>query len=342
MNMQEFYSWGLPVGSIARIQIKVHWILLGFWLFDLDDLLKIEHIARPTLLWCWLLSIALVFVSILLHELGHCFAARSVGGSAENILLWPLGGLAFCQAPNLPRSQFIVAAGGPAVTIVIFLLSSVTFWIVGFYVPPESQGIFYDHLYYLLVRYQMGLLIFNLIPLYPLDGGRMFHALAWGYFGRRSHAGAYGRASLITVYVSRACVLLGSLYAIYNFMKTGDLWMLFIFAWAWSGTEGLRRRVREGEEEDYTFGYDFSRGYTSLEGSQPKASSSGPTRSGGWTRWLQGAKQRRAAKGQPSAQEKKRVDELLEKISRDGMIALTDEERKFLKEVGTRWGREKG
>ena len=249
MNMQEFYSWGLPVGSIARIQIKVHWILLGFWLFDLDDLLKIEHIARPTLLWC---------------------------------------------------------------------------------------------LYYLLVRYQMGLLIFNLIPLYPLDGGRMFHALAWGYFGRRSHAGAYGRASLITVYVSRACVILGSLYAIYNFMKTGDLWMLFIFAWAWSGTEGLRRRVREGEEEDYTFGYDFSRGYTSLEGSQPKASSSGPTRSGGWTRWLQGAKQRRAAKGQPSAQEKKRVDELLEKISRDGMIALTDEERKFLKEVGTRWGREKG
>jgi len=342
MNVQDFYSWGLPVGSLARIRIKVHWILLGFWLYELNDLLKVEGIGRPMLLWYWALSIGLVFVGILLHELGHCFAARSVGGSAENILLWPLGGLAFCQAPNLPRSQFIVAAGGPAVTLVIFLLSSVTFLILRSYLPPESQGLFFDHVYYLLVRYQMALLIFNLIPLYPLDGGRMFHALTWGYFGRQSHAGAYGRASLITVYVSRACVILGSLYAIYDFTKTGRLWMLFLFLWAWSGTEGLRRRVREGEEEDYAFGYDFSRGYTSLEGSGPRVSGDSRTRAGGLTGWLQRAKQRRAEKRQPSPEEKKRVDELLEKISREGMMALNKEERQFLKEVGTRWGREQG
>src|SRR5205807_2412377 len=66
-------------------------------------------------------SMAVLFSVILLHEFGHCFAARSVGGNAEEILMTPLGGLAMAYAPRRPWGQFITVAGGPAVNVIICL-----------------------------------------------------------------------------------------------------------------------------------------------------------------------------------------------------------------------------
>ena len=66
--------------------------------------------------------LGLMFLSVLLHEFGHCFAARRVDGDADEILLWPLGGLARCDVPNTAWANFILAAGGPAVNLVLCLL----------------------------------------------------------------------------------------------------------------------------------------------------------------------------------------------------------------------------
>src|SRR5687768_14584198 len=67
----------------------------------------------------------LLFLSVLLHEFGHCFAARYMDGEADEILLWPLGGLAMCRSlPHTPLAHFVVAAGGPLVTLGLCLISA--------------------------------------------------------------------------------------------------------------------------------------------------------------------------------------------------------------------------
>ena len=67
----------------------------------------------------------ILFGIILLHEFGHCFAARSVGGEANDIMMWPLGGLAFADAPKRAWPQFWTAAGGPLVNVALCVISSI-------------------------------------------------------------------------------------------------------------------------------------------------------------------------------------------------------------------------
>lgn len=305
-------------------------MLLALWGYYLNELLKVEWLSGPQHLLFWLISIVFLSTIVLFHEFGHCFAARSVGGDADEVVLWPLGGLAFCRTPNVPRAHFIVAAGGPAVTLVLTLVSYLVFKWVPVDEMSGTAGAAVDQAHGLLVEFQFFLLIFNLIPLYPLDGGRMFHAFLWGYMARRSGPSGYGRATLITVYVSRGCAIVGGIVAVFRF----ELWLLFIFVWAWMNTEQLYYRVREGESSDSVFGYDFSRGYTSLGERET-------TRHPSWReRWAAARAERRrnaAERRQPSPKDKVRVDTLLDKINREGMTALNDEERKFLKRMSKRW-----
>ncbi len=74
MDSQGFYNWGLPVGSLFGIRIRLHWLLLGFWLYVLNGLLP--SMSGMDALFYWILEIGIIFGSILLHEFGHCFAAR--------------------------------------------------------------------------------------------------------------------------------------------------------------------------------------------------------------------------------------------------------------------------
>ena len=92
----------------------------------------------------------------------------------------------------------------------------------------------------------------------------MFHNAVWGYLSRRGQPGAYGRASLYTVYAARVTAVLGVIFALFIMDNGPHLWLAFIFAWAWTGAESLRRQIQAGGAEDHIFGYDFSRGYTSL------------------------------------------------------------------------------
>lgn len=218
-------------------------MLLVWWAIQFNNwVLPVTGDNRKLVLAAWALGTLLVFLSILLHELGHCFAARRVGGDAHEILLWPLGGLAFCHCPDYWKSHFVVAAGGPLVTLAIASVSYVAFGVIEPHtveMAPTTQYLV-QRTAGLLIFWNFVILIFNLIPLYPLDGGRIFHALAWGYFSRRGgHAsGGYGRANLVTLWVSRVTAGAGMIYGLYeaNFM------LVVIFLWALSGAESLKGR----------------------------------------------------------------------------------------------------
>jgi Zn-dependent protease len=151
-----------------------------------------------------IVSTLLLFLIILLHEFGHCFAARRVGGDAREILLWPLGGLAFVTAPQRPMPSFVTSAGGPLVNVVICVLTGGALLAMSggqFSLPlnpliPFGGDYFFNDrsfqliaestfAYYLWWIYitSWTLLFFNLLPIFPLDGGQMFQAILWTRLG---------------------------------------------------------------------------------------------------------------------------------------------------------------
>src|SRR5205807_4989903 len=87
----------------------------------------------------WLIAaglIALLFLSVLLHEFGHCFGARFVDGDAHEILLWPLGGLAYVEVPHTPRANFITTLAGPLVNLLLCVISGLVLWYAEGLRPP--------------------------------------------------------------------------------------------------------------------------------------------------------------------------------------------------------------
>jgi Zn-dependent protease len=180
-----FLAGSFRIGRLFDIEIRVHMLFVIWIAFEL--------------LWRgagtqYLAFIGLLFGIVLIHELGHCFGARSVGGDAHHILMWPLGGLAFAQAPMTPWAQFVTVACGPLVNLIFCIISGAYLvWYTGqfslillnpfygIFLPPAGLGL----LGFMLIFYQVNLLLlaFNLLPIYPLDGGQLFQCALWPFVG---------------------------------------------------------------------------------------------------------------------------------------------------------------
>ena len=123
-----------------------------------------------------------LFALVLLHEFGHAFACRSTGGRADKIVLWPLGGLAFVDPPLRPTAVLWSIAAGPLVNVILFPLLQFAATASGPYgwiaASPDAHRLIVS-----LRSINLGLLIFNLLPFYPLDGGQIVRALLWFKFG---------------------------------------------------------------------------------------------------------------------------------------------------------------
>lgn len=128
--MRDPMNWALPLYRLFGILVKVH---LFFFLITLPVfgrlVQKVEGVHWFDL---FMISIGLVFIIVLLHEYGHCFAARAVGGSSEQILLWPLGGLAFVEVPHTPRAHFWTTLWGPLVNLIICVCCAIAMLAGGF------------------------------------------------------------------------------------------------------------------------------------------------------------------------------------------------------------------
>ena len=173
------------------------------------------------------LEILSLFLIVLTHEFGHALACRSVGGTANLIVLWPLGGVAYVSPPQRPGAQLWSIAAGPLVNVALFPI------FLGLYYSGKHYGWpvnFPDA--YLLVKnvaiINTVLLVFNLLPVYPLDGGQILRSLLWFPFGR---ANSLMVASVIGI-VGVAGLILFALYA-------GNAWLgvmaVFILLNCWGG-----------------------------------------------------------------------------------------------------------
>ncbi|QVL31457.1 hypothetical protein KIH39_21810 [Telmatocola sphagniphila] len=145
--MREPMNWSLPLFRVFGISVNVH---VFYIVMTLGLLLRACSQSPDRWLDFLLVSVVMLFVIILMHEFGHCFAARYVKGEADEILMWPLGGLAFCRPPMTPLAHFITAIGGPLVNFVFCLIAGTALLIGGFTAPmnPIRTLSAYDPLLY--------------------------------------------------------------------------------------------------------------------------------------------------------------------------------------------------
>ncbi len=186
-----FLAQSFRIGKLFGITIRVHIIFLiwiGYSLLSAGAGWKDE-----------LEFLALIFGIVLLHEFGHCFGARAVGGDAHNILMWPLGGLAYAEAPMRPWPQFVTVAAGPAVNLLFCIASAATIFAISggallpnvnplnpsFHLLGPAQTVPPPWIWHVFIFYHVNLMLlcFNLLPVFPLDGGQLFRSIIWPFVG---------------------------------------------------------------------------------------------------------------------------------------------------------------
>ena len=124
-----------------------------------------------------------LFLIVLMHEFGHALACRQVGGTANLIVLWPLGGVAYVSPPQRPGAVLWSIAAGPLVNVALFPVF-LTLWLCSNILGgPDSFPNLHTFIR-ILLEIDVLLLIFNLLPVYPLDGGKILWSLLWFFFGR--------------------------------------------------------------------------------------------------------------------------------------------------------------
>jgi Zn-dependent protease len=162
--------------KFSGIQVYLHfsWFLVAAWQLTRENGYKSPIFAAYEYL--------ALFGIVLLHEFGHSLACRQVGGSADHIVLWPLGGIAFVNPPRRPGAVLWSIAAGPLVNVVLVpVLSLLLFFAGQAGLADNAPDTFL--LIKMIWRINLGLLIFNMLPVYPLDGGQILQALLWFPFG---------------------------------------------------------------------------------------------------------------------------------------------------------------
>ena len=124
-----------------------------------------------------------LFGIVLLHEFGHSLACRQVGGRADQIVLWPLGGVAYVAPPQRPGAMLWSIAAGPLVNVVLLPVLALAWFGARAWGWEESAPDTF-RLVQTIAIINGGLLAFNLLPVYPLDGGQILRSLLWFAFGR--------------------------------------------------------------------------------------------------------------------------------------------------------------
>lgn len=129
------------------------------------------------------LEILALFGIVLTHEFGHALACRQVGGKANLIVLWPLGGVAYVSPPQRPGAQLWSIAAGPLVNValvpVLSALVSLSSHLGWYDTFPDAYQLIHN-----IWVINIALLIFNMVPVFPLDGGQILRSLLWFPFGR--------------------------------------------------------------------------------------------------------------------------------------------------------------
>lgn len=207
----------------AGIDVFLHWSWFLVAVYEIQS----RSGSYTSVSWNILEYLAL-FLIVMTHEFGHALACRQVGGRANRIVLWPLGGVAYVDPPPRPAATLWSIAAGPLVNLalmpVFYLLTQ-----------QDSSGHFSDihRLLFTIQRINIWLFVFNILPVYPLDGGQILRSLLWFMLGR-------ARSLMVATVVG----LIGVAGFIILAFKSKDAWLgavaVFMLMNCWGGFKHAR------------------------------------------------------------------------------------------------------
>ncbi|MCA9079336.1 MAG: site-2 protease family protein [Planctomycetaceae bacterium] len=330
------------------MDIRQNPILMGFSLgrwFETNVRLSLFFPALVVVL-CVRLGVRLglaatlvLFLSILFHEFCHILAARRTGGHGDEILIWPLGGLAFVQPAPTFHSQFLIPTAGPLSNLLLFLCALPAVLMHG---PPPGTFSLYmlpsldltsatmlNDFLVLCCSLNFKLMLLNLLPIYPLDGGQMATVMVAQYRPREiARLGTLWFGLFLCIVIT----IIGATWDLSPVVFFGFMMMIF----AMHEYYMLQFRQAFGSWEhsggDDTFlGYDFSQGYRAFDGDEDDDLTPYQRRQ------RDKAEQQRLKEEQEREQIRQQVDALLDKVHQHGMDSLTDAERRFLQQASKKY-----
>lgn len=214
--------WSVKLGEFSGIAVYIHttFLILIAWV----GFSRWEPERSLTAAIAGILFVSALFLCVLLHEFGHALTAKRFGINTENITLLPIGGVARLERmPEDPKQEFLIALAGPAVNVVIALILMVYLAATGRLFPltelSATSGSFAERLMVINVV----LVIFNMIPAFPMDGGRVLRA---GLALRMN----YARATNIAATLGQGFAFLFGLIGL-----LGNPFLIFIAFFVWIG-----------------------------------------------------------------------------------------------------------
>ena len=225
--MRTIRQGSIHLGRVAGIDVYLHWS----WFVAMAFMIAIRKGTYSSVAWN-LLEYLSLFMIVLLHEFGHAMACRQVGGTANRIVLWPLGGVAYINPPQRPGATLWSTAAGPLVNVallpVLVALAALSGWLGWVHTLPNAY-----HFLRAVMWIDFSLLVFNMLPIYPLDGGQIFQSLLWFAMGR-------GRSLLTTAILG----LVGALGFVGLALDSRSIWLGIISGFmlmnCWSGLRQAR------------------------------------------------------------------------------------------------------
>lgn len=211
----------IKFGSVSGIDLFVHWTFLimlagifGFYVYQ--GLTVVAALAGVGL-------VLSVFACVVLHELGHAFMARKYGIPTVDIIMYPIGGVArLARMPREPKQEFMIAIAGPAVNLaiagVLFVLGSV----LGATLSAASSLQPQANIISMLMWINLSLVAFNMIPAFPMDGGRVLRAALASQM-------EYRNATHIASLIGQGLAFVFGIYGLFNGMWTLPLVAAFVF-----------------------------------------------------------------------------------------------------------------
>jgi Zn-dependent protease len=194
--------------QVSGINVFIHWSWFLIAIYEVQVWRSI--FSSP--IWAVVLFLGL-FTLVTMHEFGHALACRQVGGRADRIVLWPLGGIAFVNPPPRAGAMLWSIAAGPLINLLLLPILTFVLHIAASAGLNHSNRDAYLVLLWLW-RINLGLLLFNLLPIYPLDGGQILRSVLWFPLGQ-----------IRSLFVAAGVGLLGgALLGLWGLLQ-GSLWI---------------------------------------------------------------------------------------------------------------------
>ena len=226
----------LKIASISGIEVRIHVTFLLFLAWIWFSYYQIAGVSGATQ---GVLFVLALFTCVLLHEFGHAFAARGFGIQTPDITLLPIGGVArLNRLPDEPWQELVVAVAGPLVNVVI---AAVLIFVVHQAAPLDQLESIENPRIELLAKLasvNIMLVLFNLIPAFPMDGGRVLRALL-------AMAMPYERATWIAARIGQVLAICLAAYSYFGPNKNPILIFIAFFIFIGAQQEAAMARIRQ-------------------------------------------------------------------------------------------------